>query len=137
MSVLFRIGDDYPETRIVRRARMFGDHFKGWLSITHTSRSRAMNLLFIQNPTTFQDFSTMVSHPYPNPFKVVQAIISSSELSVEQEANRRQSTMHPYVLLFALGKQSQVFTVSRRSATETSLESTVGGSYSCQAWVLR
>lgn len=116
---------------------MFGDHFKGWLSITHTSRSRAMNLLFIQNPTTFQDFSTMVSHPYPNPFKVVQAIISSSELSVEQEANRRQSTMHPYVLLFALGKQSQVFTVSRRSATETSLESTVGGSYSCQAWVLR
>lgn len=137
MSVLFRIGDDYPETRIVRRARIFGDHFKGWLSITHTSRSRAMNLLFIQSPTTYQDFSTMVSHPYPSPLKVVQVIISTSELSVEQKANRRQNTMHPYVLLSALGKQSQVFTVRRRSATETSLKSIVGGSYSCQAWVLR
>ena len=92
MSVLFRIGDDYPETRIIRRVRKFGDHFKGWFSIAHTSRSGAMNMFFIQNPITYQDFSTVwFSHPYHDPLKVVQVIIASSELSVEQEAKYNAS----------------------------------------------
>lgn len=70
MSVLFRIGDDYPETRIIRRVRKFGDHFKGWLSITQTSRSGAMTMFFIQNPITYQDFSTVwFFPPLPQPFE--------------------------------------------------------------------
>lgn len=45
--------------------------------------------------------------------------------------------MHSYAVLFALGKQSQVWTVSRKSAAEMSPESAVGGSYLCQGWMLR
>lgn len=79
-------------------------------------------------------FNCVVSHPYPNPLKVVQAIMSSIELFI---LNKRQNAMHSYAVLFALGKQSQVWTVSRKSAAEMSPESAVGGSYLCQGWMLR
>lgn len=54
VSVLFRIGDDYVETGIIRRARAFRDYFGDWFSVTYTSRSGVS-----QNPTTYQDFSTV------------------------------------------------------------------------------